>query len=189
MIYSLILVSQDLIQKATQLKLRLHMQQQQQQRTLNETNLSEKRQMYEDRIQKFNNETNQLPSSSAQRSSFQSSKSIDIDSPHLHQIPLSTKTYESMTNLVQKTKPIPTTSSGLKEKTLSRPRLPIIRDKSAPNAPYLNPSLSRRTTGQQRIDLEKSKVKSFEEKYGKNIKKRGEENKIFNKLNFPFIFF
>jgi hypothetical protein len=95
-----------------------------------------------------------------------------------------------MTNLAQKTKSTTITSSGLKEKTLSRPRLPIIRDKSAPNAPHLNPSLSRRTTaaGQQRIDLEKSKLKSFEEKYGKNIKKRGKENKIFNKINFPIIF-
>jgi hypothetical protein len=170
---SCFLVSQDLIQKATQLKLRLHMQQQQ--RSLNETNLNEKRQMYEDRIQIFNNEVNRSinpnPSSPSQRSSFQSSKSIDIDSPHLDQIPLSTKPYESMTNLRQK---IPL-NSGLKEKTLSRPRIPIIRDKSAPNTPYLNPVLSRRTTsaGQHRIDLEKTKLKSFEEKYRKNLKKRG----------------
>jgi hypothetical protein len=76
-----------------------------------------------------------------------------------------------MTNLRQK---IPL-NSGLKEKTLSRPRIPIIRDKSAPNTPYLNPVLSRRTTsaGQHRIDLEKTKLKSFEEKYRKNLKKRG----------------
>lgn len=167
-------VSQDLIQKATQLKLRLHMQQQQ--RSLNETNINEKRQMYENRIQIFNNEGNRtinpMQSSTSQRSSFQSSKSIDTDSPHHHQPPLSTKTYESMTNLT--TKKIPS-SSGLKEKTLSRPKIPIIRDKSAPNTPYLNPTLSRRTTsaGQHRIDMEKTKLKSFEEKYRKNLKKRG----------------
>ncbi|UJR09234.1 hypothetical protein I4U23_013480 [Adineta vaga] len=165
-------VSQDLIQKATQLKLRLHMQQQ---RSLNETNINEKRQMYEDRIQIFNNEAMQLPSTTTQRSSFQTSKSIDIDSPHLHQIPLVTKPYESMTNLAQKT-PSSTiiSSSGLKEKSSSRPRIPIIRDKSVPNTPYLNPVLTRRTTsaGQNRADLEKSKLKSFEEKYRKNIKRR-----------------
>jgi regulating synaptic membrane exocytosis protein 2 len=165
-------VSQDLIQKATQLKLRLHMQQQQ--RSFNENNLNEKRQMYEDRIQIFNNEAkraiNPNPSSASQRTSFQSSKSIDTDSPHLHQIPLSTKNYESMTNLTPK---MPA-NSGLKEKTLSRPKIPIIRDKSAPNTPYLNPALSRRTTsaGQHRVDLEKAKLKSFEEKYRKNTKKR-----------------
>ncbi|CAF1216277.1 unnamed protein product [Rotaria sordida] len=178
-------VSQDLIQKATQLKLRLHMQQQQQQRTLNETNLNEKRQMYEDRIQIFNNEINhpinKISSIPSQRSSFQSSKSIDTDSPQLHPTSILSKPYDSMTNLVQKPSSIistiPTTliNSGLlKEKTSSRPRIPIIRDKSAPNPPYLNPSLSRRTTtaGQYRMDIEKSKLKSFEERYKKNIKKR-----------------
>ncbi|CAF2510404.1 unnamed protein product [Rotaria sp. Silwood2] len=184
-------VSQDLIQKATQLKLRLHMQQQQQQqqqRTLNETNLNEKRLMYEDRIQIFNNEANRpiskIPSISSQRTSFQSSKSIDTDSPNIHQTSILTKPYDSMTNLTEKpssvisstiTKATTTTNSGLlKEKTPSRPRIPIIRDKSAPNAPYLNPSLSRRTTtaGQARMDIEKSKLKSFEERYKKNIKKR-----------------
>ncbi|CAF1429769.1 unnamed protein product [Adineta steineri] len=169
-------VSQDLIQKATQLKLRLHMQQQQQQRTLNETNQYEKRQMYEDRIQIFNNEVNQIPiPSNNQRSTFQSSKSIDTDSPHLHQTPLITKPYESMTNLTQKTLPHTTMiNSGLKEKTLSRPRIPIIRDKSAPNTSYLNPISTRRTTsaGQHRIDLGKTKLKSFEEKYQKNLRKR-----------------
>ncbi|CAF1657069.1 unnamed protein product, partial [Adineta ricciae] len=165
-------VSQDLIQKATQLKLRLHMQQQ---RSLNETNLNEKRQMYEDRIQIFNNEAHQLPPTATQRSSFQTSKSIDTDSPHLHQTPLVTKPYESMTNLAQKT-PSSTAieNSGLKEKTASRPRIPIIRDKSVPNTPYLNPALTRRTTsaGQNRVDLEKSKLKSFEEKYRRNPKRR-----------------
>ena len=175
------LVSQDLIQKATQLKLRLHMQQQ---RTLNETN--EKRLMYEDRIQIFSNEANQIPPASFQRS-FQSSKSIDTDSPHLHQVPLATKAYESMTNLTQKV-PSMTTNSNLKEKTLSRPRIPIIRDKSAPNTPFLNPVLSRRTTsaGQHRIDIEKAKVKSFEEKYRKNLKKRGKEIDSFGKNLFVF---
>ncbi|CAF4940077.1 unnamed protein product, partial [Rotaria magnacalcarata] len=61
-----------------------------------------------------------------------------------------------------------TMNSGLlKEKTLSRPRLPIIRDKSAPNAPYLNPSLSRRTTasGQSRSDIENAKLKFYEDRY------------------------
>ncbi|CAF2677501.1 unnamed protein product, partial [Rotaria sp. Silwood2] len=181
-------VSQDLIQKATQLKLRLHMQQQQQ-RTLNETNLNEKRLMYEDRIQIFNNEANRpiskIPSISSQRTSFQSSKSIDTDSPNIHQTSILPKPYDSMTNLTEKPSSVisstttkattTTTNSGLlKEKTPSRPRIPIIRDKSAPNAPYLNPSLSRRTTtaGQARMDIEKSKLKSFEERYKKNIKKR-----------------
>ncbi|CAF0942842.1 unnamed protein product [Rotaria sp. Silwood1] len=179
-------VSQDLIQKATQLKLRLHMQQQQQQqRTLNETNINEKRQMYEDRIQIFNNESNRpinkISTISSQRSSFQSSKSIDTDSPHIHQTSISIKPYDSMTNLTEKPSSTTTTTttinSGLlKEKTPSRPRIPIIRDKSAPNPPYLNPSLTRRTTtttsGQSRLDMEKAKLKSFEERYRKNIKKR-----------------
>lgn len=148
----------------------------QQQRSLNDTNLNEKQQMYEDRIQIFNNNDsnrtiNPSPSLTSQRTSFQTSKSIDTDSPHIHQPSLPTKTYESMTNLTQK---IPL-NSGLKEKTNSRPRIPIIRDKSAPNAPYLNPVLSRRTTsaGQQRADMEKTKLRSFEEKYRKNLKKRG----------------
>ncbi len=177
-------VSQDLIHKATQLKLRLHMQQQ---RSFNETNLNEKRQMYEDRIQIFNNESNRAinpnPSSSSQRSSFQSSKSIDTDSSHLYQTSLPTKSYESMTNLTHKLPVNP----GLKEKTLSRPKIPIIRDKSAPNTPYLNPVLSRRTTsaGQHRIDIEKTKIKSVEDKYRKSLKKRGEhsnENSNFDKF-------
>jgi hypothetical protein len=148
---------------------------QQHQRSLNETNLNEKRQMYENRIKIFHNESNRTinpnPSSTSQRSSFQSSKSIDTDSPHIYQTSLPTKAYESMTNLTQK---IPL-NSGLKEKTLSRPRIPIIREKNVPNTPYLNPALSRRTTsaGQHRIDLEKTKLKSFEEKYRKNLKKRG----------------
>ena len=151
---------------------------QQRQRSFNENNLNEKRQMYEDRIQIFNNEAKRAitpnPSSVTQRTSFQSSKSIDTDSPHLHQTPLSTKAYESMTNLAPKALP----NSGLKEKTLSRPKIPIIRDKgvpNTPNAPYLNPALSRRTTsaGQHRAELEKAKLKSFEEKYRKNLKKRG----------------
>ena len=153
---------------------------QQQQRSLNETNLNEKRQMYEERIQIFNNEANrptvQLPTLSSQRSSFQSSKSIDTDSPHLHQTPLSTKTYESMTNLTQKTPSNITTHSNLKEKTLSRPRIPIIRDKSAPNTPYLNPAVSKpiTSTRQHRVDMiEKAKMKSFEEKYKKPMRKRG----------------
>lgn len=168
-----LLVSQDLMQKATQLKLRLHMQQQQ--RSFNENTLNEKRQMYEDRIQIFNNEATRVnPSSSnSQRGSFQSSKSIDTDSPHLHPNPLPSKAYESMNNLAQKT----SSTSNLKEKTPSRPKMPIIRDKSAPQAPHLNPALSRRTTsaGQQRADLERSKLKSFEEKYRKNNqRKRGE---------------
>ena len=166
-------VSQDLIQKATQLKLRLHMQQQQ--RSFNENTLNEKRQMYEDRIQIFNNEATRVnPSpSNSQRGSFQSSKSIDTDSPHLHPTPLPSKAYESMTNLAHKT----SSTSNLKEKTLSRPKMPIIRDKSAPQAPHLNPALSRRTTsaGQHRADLERSKLKSFEEKYRKNQRKRGEK--------------
>lgn len=160
------LVSQDLIQKATQLKLRLHMQQQQR----NENNLNEKRQMYEDRIQIFNNEINRNASA---RSNFQSSKSIDTESSHVYQPQLPTKSYESMSNLVQKQQPL---NAGLKEKTLTKPRIPIIRDKSAPNTstPYLNPVLSRRTTsaGQHRVDIEKTKVKSFEEKYRKNFRKR-----------------
>ncbi|CAF4144395.1 unnamed protein product, partial [Rotaria magnacalcarata] len=183
-------VSQDLIQKATELKLRLHMEQQQQ-RSFNETNSNEKRQMYEDRIQIFNNEVNhpkpQIPSIITQRSSFQTSKSIDTDAPHIHQTPILNKPYESMTNLAEH-KPSSTTAttsataaatstmnSGLlKEKTLSRPRLPIIRDKSAPNAPYLNPSLSRRTTasGQSRSDIENAKLKFYEDRYKKPMKKR-----------------
>lgn len=165
-------VSQDLIQKATQLKLRLHMQQQQR----NENNLNEKRQMYEDRIQIFNNEINR---NSLPRSTFQSSKSIDTESPHVYQSTLPTKNYESMSNLTQKQLPM---NAGLKEKTLSKPRIPIIRDKSAPNAPtpYLNPVLSRRTTsaGQNRVDMEKTKMKSLEEKYRKTFKKRAESSEI-----------
>lgn len=154
-----------------------------QQRSLNDTNLNEKQQMYQDRIQIFNNETNRtinpIPTSTSQRSSFQSSKSIDTDSPHIRQTPLSTKTYESMTNLTEK---IPL-NAGLKEKTTSRPRIPIIRDKSVPTAPYLNPVLSRRTTsaGQQRVDIEKTKLRSFEEKYRKNLKKRGLKSKFLGK--------
>lgn len=148
------------------------MQQQQQQR--NENNLNEKRQMYEDRIQIFNNEINRNPTLTSQRSSFQTSKSIDTDSPHVYQTPLTTKTYESMTNLAHKYTPL---NSGLKEKTLSKPRIPIIRDKSVPSAPvpYLNSALSRRTTsaGQHRIDMDKTRLKSFEEKYRKNFRKRG----------------
>ncbi|CAF3463069.1 unnamed protein product [Rotaria socialis] len=182
-------VSQDLIQKATELKLRLHMEQQQQ-RLFNETNSNEKRQMYEDRIQIFNKEVNhpkpQIPSITTQRSSFQTSKSIDTDAPHIHQTPILNKPYESMTNLAQH-KPSPTTAktsattaastmnSGLlKEKTLSRPRIPIMRDKSAPNAPYLNPSLSRRTTAtvQSRPDIENAKSRSYEDRYKKSMKKK-----------------
>jgi len=54
---------------------------------------------------------------------------------------------------------------NLKEK----PRIPIIRDKSVPNSTGL-----RRTTmiGQSEIALEKTKLKSFEDKYRKTIKKR-----------------
>lgn len=158
--------------------------QQQQQRAFNETNLNEKRLMYEDRIQIFNNEANypksQMPSISSQRSSFQSSKSIDNDSPHIHQTTMSSKPYESMTNLVHKPLPTTTTISTInsnlsKAKATSKPKIPIIRDKSAPNAPYLNPSLTRRTTttAQSRTDSEKTKLKSFEERYRKNMKKRG----------------
>jgi hypothetical protein len=162
-----------LMQKATQLKLRLHMQQQQQ-RSLNDT-AQEKRLMYEDRIQIFNSEANRP---TPQRGSFQSSKSIDTDSPHLYQTPITTKAYESMTDLAHK---LPGVKPGLKEKTLSRPRIPMIRDKSVPNTPYLNPSLSRRTTtaGQHRIELDKAKLKSFEEKYKKNVNKRGKKSKSF----------
>lgn len=165
-------VSQDLIQKATQLKLRLHMQQQQ--RSFNENNLNERRQMYEDRIQIFNNEATRVnppTSSNSQRGSFQTSKSIDTDAPHLHPSPLPSKAYESMSNLAQKT----SSTSNLKEKTPSRPKIPIIRDKSAPTAPHLNPALSRRITsaGQHRLNMEKAQVKSFEGKYQKNHRKRG----------------
>lgn len=79
-----------------------------------------------------------------------------------------------MSNLTQKNIAA-SMPSGLKEKTLSRPRIPIIRDKSAPNTPFLNPSLSRRTTtaGQHRVEVDKTKVKSLEEKYRKTVKKRG----------------
>ena len=150
---------------------------QQQQRSFNENSLNEKRQMYEDRIQIFNNEATRVnPSSSStsnsQRGSFQTSKSIDTDAPHLHPTPLPSKAYESMSNLAQKT----SSTSNLKEKTPSRPKMPIIRDKSAPTAPHLNPAPTRRITsaGQHRIDMEKGKVKSFEEKYRKNHRKRGE---------------
>lgn len=177
------LVSQDLIQKATELKLRLHMQHQKQQRSFNESNFIEKRQMYEDRMQKFNSEgnhpnVNPPAAPLSQRGSFQTSKSIDAESSYVHGPSFSTKPYESMTNLTQKTASttaISTTNSGLKEKTLSRPRIPIIRDKSAPNAPYLNPQLTRRTTSnaQARVDLEKAKLKSFEERYKKSMRKRG----------------
>jgi hypothetical protein len=159
---------------------------QQRQRSFNENNLNEKRQMYEDRIQIFNNEAkrsiNPNPSSVSQRTSFQSSKSIDTDAPHLHKTPLSTKNFESMTNLTPKM-PV---NSGLKEKTLSRPKIPIIRDKSAPNTPYLNPVLSRRTTsaGQHRVDIEKTKLKSFEEKYRKSLKKRGLNSSILDQFDF-----
>jgi len=54
---------------------------------------------------------------------------------------------------------------NLKEKA----RIPIIRDKSAPNS-----TVSRRTTmiGQSGIDIEKTKLKNFEDKYRKTIKKR-----------------
>ena len=140
----------------------------------------QKRQMYEDRIQIFNNEAHRPtivshPSVSSQRLSFQSSKSIDAaDSPHSHPTPLSTKTYESMSNLTQKNIAA-SMPSGLKEKTLSRPRIPMIREKSAPNTPHLNPSLSRRTTtaGQHRVEVDKTKAKSLEDKYRKTVKKRG----------------
>ncbi|CAF3784330.1 unnamed protein product [Rotaria sordida] len=48
-------------------------------------------------------------------------------------------------------------------------RIPMLRERSAPN-----PTLSRQTTiiGQDEINLEKTKLKSFEDKYGRTITKR-----------------
>jgi hypothetical protein len=131
-------VSQDLMQKATELKLRLHMQR--------ATSVEQRRQMYEDRIQIFNNEINR-------------------------------PTFPSMNNLNEKTVSISPLTS--KDKSSSRPKIPIIREKNAPNTtPFLNPALTRRTTtaGQHRIEMEKAKLKSFEDKYRKSVKKRGETN-------------
>lgn len=132
----------------------------------------EKQKMYEDRMKIFNDEAHRSTKSPfpPQRASFQSSKSIDGDSSKVESIPISSKPYESMTNLCQK--PV----SNLKEKSCSKPKIPMIREKSAPSStPYLNPSLTRRTTtaGQHRNEIEKAKIKTLEEKYKKSIRKRG----------------
>jgi hypothetical protein len=127
----LYLVSQDLFQKATELKLRLHMQ------SKNEKIL-------------------------ITQHSFDQTDSIEKEhNPR-----------KSMINLSSSTRAL--SIINLKEK----PRIPIIRDKSVPNS-----TITRRTTmiGQSEINLDKTKLKSFDDKHRKTIKKHR------NILNFNLI--
>jgi len=118
------LVSEDLFQKATELKLRLHMQ--------STTDKS-------------------LP---IQRS---------FDQAKMKESCYNTSPRKSMVNL-----------SSLKNSSVinlkDKPRIPMIRDKSAPP----NSILTRRTTmaGQNEMNLGKIKLKSLEDKYRKTIKKQ-----------------
>ena len=147
-----------------------------QQRQFNEINVNTRRRMYEDRIKIFNDQFNHSKnSSSSQRSSLESSKSIDVNPPHIYQAPLSAKAYESMTNITPKNSLTPIKGANSREKMPSKPRIPIIRDKSAPNTSHLDSSLSRRTTtvGQVQSDVDKAKLKSSEDRYKRNLKKRG----------------
>jgi hypothetical protein len=65
-----------------------------------------------------------------------------------------------------------------------KPRIPMIRDKSAPNPGEnkFHSIIPKRTmaTGQNKVDLEKTKIKSFEEKSRKTMKKRGKMKFDFN---------
>jgi hypothetical protein len=128
------LVQQDLLQKATELKLRLHMQSKNEKSLITQRSFDNANSIYEDRIQTKNDNNNNNNNSR-----------------------------KSMINLSVSSKG--SSVINLKEK----PRIPIIRDKSAPNSTGL-----RRTTmiGQSEIALEKTKLKSFEDKYRKTIKKR-----------------
>jgi hypothetical protein len=87
-----------------------------------------------------------------QRSFDQTSSGYDDRNPRKSMINLSSSSKGSST-------------INLKEKA----RIPIIRDKSAPNS-----TVSRRTTmiEQSETDIEKPKLKNFEDKYRKTIKKR-----------------
>lgn len=119
--FFLCLVSQDLFQKATELKLRLHMQSKNEKSLITQRSFDQTSSGYEDRNAR-----------------------------------------KSMVNL-SSAKGLSTIN--LKEKA----RIPIIRDKSAPNS-----TVARRTTmiEQSGIDIEKTKLKNFEDKYRKTIKKR-----------------
>lgn len=118
--YIHVLVSQDLFQKATELKLRLHMQ-------------------------------SNSPKSLLTQRSFDQRQSRTINQPRNSMINLPTSKNSSMVNLKDK------------------PRIPMIREKSAPNT-----SSSRRTTmvPQSDMNLGKTKLKSLEEKYRKTIRKQ-----------------
>jgi hypothetical protein len=97
---------------------------------------------------------------------FQSSKSIDTDSSPHQSMPLATKVYESMSNLTQMARPslYANKSYASNDKSLSRPRMPMIRDKSAPSTSHLDPSMSQRTAtaaaSQNRLDMNRPKLSS-----------------------------
>ena len=74
---------------------------------------------------------------------------------------------KSMMNLTSKA----TSTMNLKEKV----RIPIIRDKSVPATIPVRRTTTTTAAGPttpSRVDMEKTKTKSFEEKYRKTIKKR-----------------
>ena len=118
--FSLILVSQDLFQKATELKLRLHMQSTSAKSLLTQRSLDQR-------------------------------QSRTINQPRNSMVNLPTSKNSSMINLKEK------------------PRIPMIRETSAPNA-----SSTRRTTmvPPNEMSLAKTKLKSLEEKYRKTIRKQ-----------------
>jgi hypothetical protein len=120
----LFLVSEDLFQKATELKLRLHMQ------STTDKSLLIQRSLDQAKMK----------------------ESCYNTSPRKSMVNLSSLKNSSMVNLKDK------------------PRIPMIRDKSAPP----NSILTRRTTmaGQNEMNLGKIKLKSLEEKYRKTIKKQ-----------------
>ncbi len=127
LIYLLYLVSQDLYEKATQIKLRLQMQ------STNDKSLLTQRSF--DHTDSFQN---QISENRTQTIDNNSRKSM---------IDLSSSKRISTTNLKEK------------------PRIPIIRDKSAPNP-------KTTITAQNTIDTDKTKTKPVQDKYRKNIKKR-----------------
>ncbi|CAF0948351.1 unnamed protein product [Adineta ricciae] len=129
-------VSQDLFQKAAELKLRLHMQSKNDRPLLTQHSFDQTdsiyKQLYEDRPR---------PNDDTSR--------------------------KSMMNLTSKA----TSTMNLKEKV----RIPIIRDKSVPATIPVRRTTTTTAAGPttpSRVDMEKTKTKSFEEKYRKTIKKR-----------------
>ncbi|CAF4540050.1 unnamed protein product [Rotaria sp. Silwood1] len=126
-------VSQELFQKAMQIKLQLHMQSRNDRSTIKQRSFDHtdtiQRPMYGDRTSRIDHNTR-----------------------------------KSLSNLSTSSKV--TLTTNLKDKPL---RMPIIRDKSAPN-----PTLSRQTTivGQDEINLEKSNLQSYDDKYRRVLTKR-----------------